>query len=265
LTRKNSALRRISAIAGAALAGTAAALVMASPASAHHTTITGEAVCADQGGYEITWTVENSEKNKVATVESVTTDPDTPVAEITAGAEIEEGGSVVGTQVVPLDTKNAKLTVKAKWQGAENTSSGEVTKFPKDCAPAKVAKPSASFQTACEGQVTVTLKNGADATGPAAFTVTGKDGFSATKSVEPGKDDSSIVVPAANSAEIKVTEGTENTPVATGERAVPANCGALPVTGVALPVAAAGAAGLVGIGAVLFIMARRRRVRFTAS
>jgi LPXTG-motif cell wall-anchored protein len=63
---------------------------------------------------------------------------------------------------------------------------------------------------------------------------------------------------------VSVTEGEAGTPVADHEFVQPPNCGGLPVTGMKVGAAAAGAAGVIGVGAVLFLVARRRRIRFVA-
>lgn len=262
-------VRRVLVLGGAALAGAAAAVAIASPANAHYPTVAGEAVCDTAAGdWVVTWTVANSETDLEGRVIGVTITPSgTTVTNIAVGATLPKKGQspLTGVQHVPANAASASLTVNVRWNRngriIEKADTGTVT-FEGTCAPAqpRKPKPSASFSTACDGQVTVTLKNAADATAPAEFTVTGKNGFTAKKTVAPGAEDKSIVVPAANSSEITVTSGDFT---ATGKRVVPGSCGGLPVTGVKVGAAAAGALGLVGVGAGLFFVARRRRVRFT--
>ena len=60
MNRKPSVLRRSLAVAGAAFLGLAATVALGSPASAHHPVVTGDYKCVD-GGWEVTWTVTNSE------------------------------------------------------------------------------------------------------------------------------------------------------------------------------------------------------------
>jgi hypothetical protein len=263
-------VRRVLVLGGAALVGVAAAVALASPASAHHPIVTGNAVCDTAvGDWVVTWTVDNSESDLQGRLIDVDLTPaGTTVTNIVVGATLPRHGegTLTGTQKVPARETSARLTVEGQWNRdgriIQAKDSATVT-FEGRCAPPEqptTPKPSASFATACDGQVTVTLANAADATAPAEFTVTGKNGFTAKKTVAPGAEDKSIVVPAANSGEITVTSGDFT---ATGKRVVPGSCGGLPVTGVKVGAAAAGALGLVGVGAGLFLVARRRRVRFT--
>ena len=60
--------------------------------------------------------------------------------------------------------------------------------------PPAASIPTASFASDCEGAVTVTLANGADATTDAKLTVKAKD-FSETYTVKPGESKNDIVVP----------------------------------------------------------------------
>jgi len=61
-----NALRRPLAVAGAAIVGLAAAVVLGSPASAHHPVVSGSSSCVD-GKWQVDWTVANSEKTSPAT------------------------------------------------------------------------------------------------------------------------------------------------------------------------------------------------------
>lgn len=261
-----SNLRRLAALSVAAFAGATAALVLASPASAHHPTVAGKAVCdSAKGDWVVSWTVGNTEDDLTGEILEVTLTPaGTTVTNITVGATIPEDGdgTLDGVQRVPADQQSASLTVKALWvrDGKKiKASASDQVDFEGTCA----AGPAASFSTDCTGVVTVKLTNGADATADAQFTVTGTNGFSEKISVPAGTE-KAVTVPAANSAEVTVTEGPNNTVVATGKRAVPGSCGNLPVTGVKAGAAAAGALGLAAAGAALFVVARRRRIRFTA-
>lgn len=271
MTRHRLVLRRLSAIAGATLAGIAATLAFASPAAAHHPIVEGQAVCDTAAGdWVVTWKVGNSETDLTGKIIEMTLTPaGTTVTNIAVGATLPKKGDGVltGVQRVSADKTQAKLAVTARWirNGDTITEDASATvSFKEACVKQTAPEPTASFSTGCDGVVTVTLKNGADATAPAEFTVAGKDGWVARKTVEPGKTDDSIKVPAANSQEITVTEGADNTPVAKSGRAVPANCGGLPVTGVQAGAIATGALALLGAGAGLFVVARRRRIRFTA-
>lgn len=126
---------RLLALAGSVALGLVGAVALASPASAHHTTVTGTAVCtADE--WVITWTVENWETEMTATLQKVTADPNTEVTNITAGATLPKStksgkdwtlGKLVGEQRVPLSKKEAELEVKGKWtNGNTATNKGSV-------------------------------------------------------------------------------------------------------------------------------------------
>ncbi|MFS8477623.1 MAG: LPXTG cell wall anchor domain-containing protein [Micromonosporaceae bacterium] len=271
MTRNRLSPRRLAAVTAAAFVGAAATLALASPASAHHPIVKGEAVCdTATGDWVVTWTVGNSERDLEAKVTKVELAPaGTTITNIAEGAVLPKKGAGVltGVQRVSADKDMASLTVHAKWDRKKPVTAKAQGKvyFKDECAKEtpKEAKPAAEFKTSCDMTVTVILTNAEDATAPAAFTVTGKDGFSEQKTVAPGEQ-AEVAVPAANAAEITVTEGAQDAVVATNERAAPANCDSLPVTGVQAGAIAAGALGLLGVGAALFFVARRRRIRFVA-
>lgn len=262
LNSMHPAFRRLTAFAGAVLAGTAAALLLASPASAHQTMVEGTAVCdTAKGDWVVTWTVGNTEDDLEGKITGMSLKPDgTTVTNIAKDAVLpmKGKGELTGVQRVAASEKEASLSVSAQWirdKETINHKDADTVTFTGTCA-----KNTATFATACDGVVTVTLDNTAG-TEAAKFVVKGKDGWVVEKTVEAGKTDSSVKVPAANSAEITVSQS--DTVIATGKKALPANCGGLPVTGAKAGAAAAGALGLVGAGAALFVMARRRRIRFT--
>ncbi|MFI5485369.1 cell wall anchor protein [Micromonospora echinaurantiaca] len=172
MIRTRASLRRPLAVLGAAFLGLTAAVAVAAPASAHHTTITATADCDGLTGERvITWTVENSERDKAATLKTVTADPSTPVnlaadtSKPLEGAVVPKGGSVQAVQRVPGDTASAKLTVYALWKknGQDRTNEGSInlggdkpcTPAPK-CVDASKAKYSHTFDGP-KGTATVKL------------------------------------------------------------------------------------------------------------
>ncbi|GGM36975.1 hypothetical protein GCM10011608_21990 [Micromonospora sonchi] len=174
MIRPKLSLRRPLAVLSAALIGMTGAAAMATPASAHHTTITGKVVCDQLTGERvITWKVENSELRTAATVTKVTAEPSTPVKVLVAGADpvdlqgfaIGRGGSVEAVQRVPGDTLNAKLTVEARWDNNRTQTNSGTIKLDRDapCAPApecvdaSQAKYSHTFDGA-NGKATVKLE-----------------------------------------------------------------------------------------------------------
>jgi LPXTG-motif cell wall-anchored protein len=208
-----SKLRRSIAVVGAAVLGLMAAVAVSSPASAHHPTVKGEAVCTSAGTWIVKWFVGNSETDIPGTITAVEVTPaGTKVTGVAVGTEVPPSDEILGIHVVPGDQTKAELTVSMHWVRNENgrdkeidaTRSGTV-EFSGTCTGPK-ANPDAKFASNCTG-VTVTLVNGADATKPAEFVVSGENGFKVEKTVAKGEEQ--VFVPAANAGKITVTEGGE--------------------------------------------------------
>ncbi|MGV9211726.1 cell wall anchor protein [Micromonospora sp. RB23] len=151
MIRPKLSLRRPLAILGAAIVGLTGVVAVAAPASAHHTTISATVGCDRQSGERlITWKVENSETNKDATLQTVTTTAGTPVNVITKTAKavplqgyvIDQGSFVLAEQRVPANTTTANLNVYAEWlvdgvKTADNTKNETITlAADRGCAPA---------------------------------------------------------------------------------------------------------------------------------
>jgi LPXTG-motif cell wall-anchored protein len=265
-------VRRLMVLCAAVAAGTLGALALASPVSAHQTSVTGQIVCDQQAGeWVITWTVTNTQNNIVGTFESVDLSPAAPALEkIVDGGTLplNSAGPLTETQRLPGSTPAGvrTLEVHVLWNypaghsDVRDSDSGSV-KLEGTCN-APTANPGAAFESSCEGVVTVTLSNAADATAPAVFTVTGHAGFSQSATVEAGKD-ATVSVPKANSSTIKVSEGPAGKVVMEGGLTPVANC--LPVTGAKTGLYAAGGLALAGVGGALFVLFRRRRIRFVSS
>ncbi|MEU7972494.1 LPXTG cell wall anchor domain-containing protein [Micromonospora sp. NPDC049089] len=239
-----SPFRRVAAIAAGALIGIAGVGVIASPASAHYTEPSGQAVCdTTTGEWVVNWTVKSvyhysSKSFQLASVEL--TPANTTVTNIVAASDkssypYDVNTPITGVQRVPGSATEATLAVKARWDDGypeKNARTAKVT-FEGTCetdeppaspspeptpsatpstppstpptTPPAVSIPTASFASDCEGAVTVTLANGADATTEAKLTVKAK-GFSETYTVKPGESKKDIVVPA-KAGEITVSEG----------------------------------------------------------
>lgn len=348
-------LRRLAAIAGGALLGVTAALTFAAaPASAHHSVVKGEPVCdTSTGEWVVTWTVRTFAPPGVDNyklIEVVSQPTGNLVADILAsGPEapyaLSVNAALVGTQRLPGDATTASLGVRAEWENkfVERNLVSATIQLGGDCKPNK-PEPNVSFSSACDGSVTVTLSNSADAKVPALFKISG---VNKVFTVKPGESEQ-VVVPAEVAGKIVVKSGKKKfegafeqpqdceplslaaksdcdsltvsienpkgsapvevtlTPnngeaqvvkVAPGETkeatfeaeegltvtpsiedeageaiawTEPADCGgtgggdSLPLTGASVTGAIGVAAGLLAIGAVLFFVFRRRRVRFTA-
>lgn len=106
----------------AAILGLAAVLVAApaTPALAHHSTITGTAVCNQQTGlFDLSWTVENWKSGSPLTVVSSTGGIVPAKTVIDTSAMFPQPGVKTGTY---------SLTVAAKWaDGVTSTNTGKVT------------------------------------------------------------------------------------------------------------------------------------------
>jgi len=147
--------------------------------------------------------------------------------------------------------------------------------------PADCAKPTVTVHSECD-QVTITVTNPAGAVPLTATIVYGLENDKKVLTIAPGTagtvtdqpDGTSVVVgfPGTSLDPIYATvQEPDCTPPTTapttGPPAVPpggGGSGGLPVTGAAAGSIAAGAALLLTIGGVLFVLARRRRLKFTA-
>ncbi|MGK5738838.1 cell wall anchor protein [Micromonospora sp. URMC 103] len=172
MIRTKLSLRRPLAVLGAALLGLTGAVALAAPASAHHTTTTATAKCDQLSGERvITWTIENSEKDKAATLQTVTSDPNTPVVLESdgktplEGVVIDNGGTTKAVQRVPADTKTATLKLHSLWVvndekfddvGTINLPADEACKPAPKCVDASEASYSHTFDGP-KGTATVKL------------------------------------------------------------------------------------------------------------
>ncbi|MFB9310370.1 hypothetical protein BJY17_000177 [Agromyces hippuratus] len=121
--------RRFAAILTSLALGAGLAVVgVAAPASAHHNTISATATCdVATGTFDITWTVENSEK-RVETITKSSNEALVPV------------GTAFGKREVKTFTQNDvadgtyKLDLSAKWDnGATQSNSGRITVDSENC------------------------------------------------------------------------------------------------------------------------------------
>jgi hypothetical protein len=265
-------LRRLSALAAAFLLSSIALLAVAGPAHAHHAEVSGVADCDKvKGQWVITWTVNNSQENKDATLVSVVAAPDSTVEGIAVGAVVprnlpsSNNGELQGVQRVPGATTEATLTVGLDWPAHDErgeTYTGKVA-LKGTCAPqtAPPPGPTAVGTSDCDS-LTVTVSNP-------------KGNAPAKATIRYGTQSKTVKVAAGGSE--KVTFPASTTEVATVTfpeldlelqvtHATPENCGGgggLPVTGAAVGGSVAAATVLLTAGGGMLVAARRRRVRFT--
>ncbi|MEJ3744195.1 cell wall anchor protein [Actinomycetes bacterium KLBMP 9797] len=242
MNRTKLSLRRPLTILGATVLGAAAAISIATPASAHHSEVAGSYICdTTTKEWVVTWTVTSYAPRDVNRYQLTRVDL-TPEGTSVTNIAATEGNEypyhvnkpLVGVQRVPASAEQATLTVAAKWKnGFEETQpkDGKVT-FEGKCGdgtpptspspspsptpsatppPAEVTAPEATFLPECDGTVKVTLINGDDANTPVELTVTAKN-FEKTVTLEPGDNNDDIVVPAG-AGEITVTEKGKDEPV----------------------------------------------------
>ncbi|MFY1655313.1 cell wall anchor protein [Solwaraspora sp. WMMB762] len=255
MNRLKSPLRRALAIAAGATIGLAGIAALGAPAAAtgNHTekfklfvvTVAGEATCdAETGNWLVDWTVSQNwpkldELAKIdfpikpeLVIKEMSLSPDgTTLDGFAEGSVIPKAGEgeLTGTQVVPGDATEATLSVTAKWklkvlrgkkpQG--QTAVGSVA-FDGECSK-PTPNPSATFASACDGSVVVTLVNGDGGTAPAKFTVTGAADFTESVTVQPAES-ATVTVPAENASSIVVTEEGSGEPLAESAWTEPEDC-----------------------------------------
>ncbi|RKN49357.1 cell wall anchor protein [Micromonospora endolithica] len=186
---------------------------------------------------------------------------------VTGGAGFAKTVTVAlrAIETVALTAEQAKeITVAAK--GMQTWTGG--WEKPQDCQEPEVGEPEAGYTFSCD-EMTFQIVNPANGASLAS-TFTPSTGTAKTVTVEPGTTET-VTFPAGPGFSVTVTGDLDSGGPLAWEQ--PADCDkggegggdpSLPVTGAAAGGIAAGAVALLALGAVLFVMARRRRVRFTA-
>lgn len=321
--------RRLVAGAASLTLGVAGALAFAAPASAHHTTVEGDAECTPSGEWRVSWSVGNSEHDLAGalsgvnlTVEPAEAADQVELTSITQGVELPIGG-LTEELVLPNDTTVTSITleVDALWirNGDEiDGSDYDTVQLEGTCdAPEQVGPIVVSVST-CD--LLVFILDNSEGTAEAQFTFTPGEtathghasGFSLTfdengevEDVEAAEDagihevvgeaDSEnpvqLTFPAGAELHAHAFEAFDGLEVAVGlsldgeptdgeddvvvwER--PEDCedgggqgggdddSGLPVTGASTGLIAGGALALLALGGGLYLVARHRRVTFTA-
>lgn len=283
--------RRLFAGVAATAIGVIGAVALASPASAHHPIITGEACKDTTGDWVITWTVTNSETDIEGKITSVTVSPDGDISPIAVDAILPKNGegALTAEQVVPADTTSASLEVTAEWMrtsGKRTATRAADAVIKGDCEPPAASpspSPSPSPEPEEQGLVewtvdcevlSVVINNTFD--DDVTLFVVPSVGDTVEVTVPAGETSEPIEFPASAglTVDVRLEEDGES---ALEEGAFEidaeefaANCdddgqgGSLPETGVSTGLIAGGAVALLALGAGLFLIARRRRITFTA-
>ncbi|GIF67165.1 hypothetical protein Ais01nite_52000 [Asanoa ishikariensis] len=197
-----STVRRPLAVAGAAVVGLAAAVVLGqAPASAHHPEVSGTATCVD-GKWQVAWEVANSEQDLAGDIVSATFDPTFESDTIKAGATLPafagDASLLKATQTLDANVTKASLSVEAHWKRGRKDHSatrGATVNIPK--GGCRTSKPAVAFTDDCAGQVTVVVSNGSEATGRLRYKVLVGDKEITKGIVEIGKSSEPFVVPAS--------------------------------------------------------------------
>jgi LPXTG-motif cell wall-anchored protein len=338
-----SPLRRTAAVAAGALVGLAGVVALAGPASAHHPDIIGGKSCVNEdGSWEVTWEVANSETDLVGKVTDVAK---TPADSTLYGIDVESvlpirgQGVLTGVQKLKASDNEATITITGEWlrDGRTITSartSDVVKKSDKVChpttnpsstppapepsdstppapepsngpstgpstqpsngpstgpstgpsestepseepstPPAPTKEPEFVYDSTCD---TITVGITIPSDWPEEITVVFKTNRGDSKTVV-GKigETTTVEFPAAEGLKITATPKGYEDEAATITYEAPADCDSagsgggddepsLPLTGAAAGSIAGGAAVLLAVGAGLFFMARRRKVKFTA-
>jgi LPXTG-motif cell wall-anchored protein len=237
-----SPLRRSTAVLAGAFLGMAGAVALAAPASAHHTDLSITSTCIGANdNWVITWSLKSSESDITANLDKVTALPleRGKITGIVKGATLPKSGDgpLVGVQTLKPSVRNAYLSVESHWTRPQSDGSTRDIKF--------VSKGDAKRPTQkCE--LTPTPSQSTPTQTPTPTPSESSPTSSPSVSTTPSETPTPSASPSA----------TPTVPVG--------NNGNLPKTGAAAGGIAAGAAALLAIGGFLFIMARRRKVKFTA-
>jgi hypothetical protein len=283
VNRLRSLPRRVLAIASGALLGLlAGAVVLTGPAGAHTSTVAGSCTWdADTAEWVVTWTITSDAPAEVNTFRLVSVEV-TPPGSAVAGIEpTSQAGDfphdahqpLIGEQRLPEGATSASLTVQAEWDNGQQDGQprrGEV-QIPADCGLPDLLS---QWSLDCDS-VTITVHNPTAEAATVTFVpntgnpvpVEVAGGGSATVEFPPSPGLSVDVLLAGES----IVDPAKPIEVS-AEQLAALECdeedqgggGGLPVTGTSTLIVAGGALALLALGAGLYLIARRRRIRFTA-
>jgi LPXTG-motif cell wall-anchored protein len=272
--------RRLTAGAAGLLIGAAGALAVASPASAHHTEVVGTPEClTETGEWLVTWTVTSQAPEEVKQFRLIEVSHEPADTELT-GLPLDVDQSVdtpfTGEQRLPSDATSASLTVKAKWDnGRKRTNHGEVW-FEGTCDQREEppADDFGEWTFDCD-ELTITITTPLKE--PVTLTFVPSEGEPVQAEFAPGEP-TTVTFPASEGLTVEVLAGEEpitlDEPIEiSSEEWAALECeededegegGGLPETGAPTGLIAGGALALLAFGGGLYLVARRRRVIFTA-
>lgn len=291
-------LRRTAVLTAGVLIGLSGAFALAGPASAHHSSVTGAAVCdTATGEWVVTWKTNadsgptpRSYRWTKVDLTPAGTKLDNPKIAVTDTETYPRTNKeeLTGVQRVSAAEKSATLTVRAEWENKKTddqdrsatvTFEGKCEKTPADkpSTPPKVptdlpGEPEPLVEADCD-TMTIGLDNPVDGVKITLKFKTSK-GERRTLVVKAGEKKSETFS-ATTGFTVDVTfsgtvQGEDFSSATTVEYEQPEDCdgsgngGGLPLTGAAAGSIAGGAGALLAVGAGLFLVARRRKVKFTA-
>jgi LPXTG-motif cell wall-anchored protein len=211
-------VRRLLSVLSAVVIGLVGALLFASPASAHYSSVSGTAACVN-GNWVVSWTVVTHRQpanstwalylvlaQHVVSGQAPVTDPDP----ITENVFQDSTKNFTGTQTIDGAFKgNAKLSVKAKWSDKYKEYNAQVgtVYLPGGCTTQP--NPTATFAAQCNGSVKVMLRND-NGLAPAVFSITGVPGTTTVPAGMKPTDAAVVVTIPAGTGTITVTQGAQN-------------------------------------------------------
>jgi LPXTG-motif cell wall-anchored protein len=259
----NMARSRVLSVSAAALTGTVVALALAAPASAHTGAVEVDHVKCDEstGNYLVYWNVTNNWKTD-ATLSNVSADPAS--VDGVADKTVVKAHDALSQklQIVPGTAKTASLSVTFVWSDMKEQVSGDTgRRLAGNCMKTVVGVPTASLTTACDA-LSVTVMNPTNGMKNAVVVIKTNKSPDQTVTLQPGETKTLALTQVSASLTGTVMFGT--TKLVDIAFVSPANCAKLPVTGTKTDVIVGVAIGLLLLGGVLFVLARRRRVTFTS-
>jgi LPXTG-motif cell wall-anchored protein len=279
-----SRFRRTTAIVAGAFIGLTGAFAFIAPASAHTGALTSTSECTDTG-WKTTWTLTTTYTNGtdgvISNVES--TGGGSPLTVFVNDGSVHGDGTFTAVQTFGKDVKSATLGFHLNWHDGRKDYPKDVwaeakPKYPctyptQPTTPPTTPPPVAGAPTPTLDEdcttITIGLDNPANGKTVTLDFKTSK-GETRTTVVKPGENKSEKFSAVPGFTVTVTPTGFDNQGPETIAYEKPADCdtagsgGGLPVTGAAAGSIAGGAGLLLAIGAVLFVVSRRRKVKFTA-
>lgn len=147
-----SPLRRASALVAGSLIGLAGVAVFATPALAHHSTVSGSASCDQESGkWVVEWTVNaigDGSQGQTFQFTQVDLTPagttlDNPVIAVNAAAQ-PAGVPITAKQLVPGDAASSSLTIASRWSNnfEDKKPASSTVEFGEKCVKTPDEEPS---------------------------------------------------------------------------------------------------------------------------